>query len=35
MAEGTKRLKREQAALEILDCMECLYNRVRIHPALG
>lgn len=35
MAEGTKRPKREQATLEILDCMECFYNRVRIHPALG
>ena len=26
---------REQAALEIFDYIECFYNRVRIHSALG
>ena len=26
---------REQAALEIFEYIECFYNRVRIHSALG
>ena len=26
---------REQAALEIFEYMECFYNRVRTHSALG
>lgn len=26
---------REQAALEIFEYIECLYNRLRIHSALG
>ena len=26
---------RDQAALEIFDCIECFCNRVRIHSALG
>lgn len=26
---------REQAALEIFDYIECFYNRVRIHSAIG
>jgi len=26
---------REEAALEMFECVECFYNRLRIHSALG